>query len=360
LHAAPGSQNKDSHSGTSGGQVKFWSPSNLASTLVALRLLASQISKIPNVVGLELFNEPANNNALQGWYERVIPELRNITGSEFPIYISDAWDLQWYAQLVGKRDDFTVVDHHLYRCFTPADHAMSGDAHAQAIRTSTFSHLQDMSQKAHGNIVIGEYSSALNPASVGHNSPAGEQDRQRRVFSQAQLETYEKCCAGAFFWTYKKENGWDAGWSLKDTMRAEIMPLALGKPRMERRESTIEAKRRSEETAFGEFLLTCRSVLGNRQTIEQSIDTHKKYWSSRPGHYEHWRFDRGFSRGWDDAYAFFDFEAGSSVSELGFKGEWTRRRVREHAKESGVGANMWEFGKCNGDVGFSAPLIFSS
>lgn len=206
---------------------------------------------MPNCIGLELLNEPANNNQLQGWYEKIIACLRR-TSPDFPIYISDAWDLQWYAKLVGERPDFTVVDHHLYRTFTVDDRQKSGDEHAAILRSATKGHLAEMSKRARGNMIIGEWSAALHPSSL-RSDEAGEQDRQRRVFAQAELELFEEHTAGWFFWTYKKANQeWDAGWSMRNATRAEILPKFYGKKRNQHTVNDDAKKHDMLKTALGE------------------------------------------------------------------------------------------------------------
>lgn len=76
-----------------------------------------------------------------------------------------------------------------------------------------------------------------------------------------------------------------------------------------------------------------------------AAEAHKNYWDQYPGKYEHWRFELGFNIGWSDAFLFFEFSPGASnaVSELGFIGEWAKRRSVEHVREKGKG-NIWEFG----------------
>jgi aryl-phospho-beta-D-glucosidase BglC (GH1 family) len=143
-------------------------------------------------------------------------------------YISDAWDTNHYVDFVGRQDTFVVLDHHLYRCFTQDDARQSGDQHAQTLCTSFGGQMSSFSDRAHGSIVIGEFSAALNPGSMPRGCGAGEQDRQRRVFLRAELDLFERTCAGWYFWTLKKGDGWDAGWSAKDAARAEILPGWVG------------------------------------------------------------------------------------------------------------------------------------
>jgi len=220
------------HSGTSTGQIHLWeSKANRRSTSTALKFLVKEFASVPHCTGVELLNEPANNGLIQEWYQSTLSELRAIPGAQdFPLYIADAWDLPWYSKFVGERSDFVIVDHHLYRCFTEDEKRLSGEEHAQNIRTVTSGQLADMSQKARGNIIVGEWSAGLHIESLRSNDP-GEQDRQRRVFVRAQLDCYEAHTAGWFFWTYKKGEGWDAGWSMKNAMLAEILPNSFGRKR---------------------------------------------------------------------------------------------------------------------------------
>jgi hypothetical protein len=75
---------------------------------------------------------------------------------------------------------------------------------------------------------VGEFSAALDQQSFPRGCDDTEKDRHRRVFLQAQLGLYEEFCAGWYFWTLKKGNGWDAGWSAKDAATAEILPGWVG------------------------------------------------------------------------------------------------------------------------------------
>ncbi|CAE6481493.1 unnamed protein product [Rhizoctonia solani] len=324
LHAAPGAQNRDAHSGTGTGEVRMWTRTNLSRTVHALQVLTAQLASRPNVVGIELVNEPANNNQVQGWYESTIAALRKIS-PDLPLYIRqvDPRLTTWYSKLVGARSDFVVLDHHLYRCFTPGDAAMSGDEHAAALRNSA--PLVPLSAAARGNLIVGEWSAALNPASLRSNE-AGERDRQRRVWARAQLDAYEASCGGWFFWTWKKGTGWDAGWCAKDATLAAILPGWVGG----RRKSEI--RRIPSDPGW------------KRQAQNGALDQHRNYWASRGTYNELWRFEDGYSIGWDDAILFLTFnDNGPSVSELGFRGEWLKRRVADHVRARGNSGNVWEF-----------------
>ncbi|WVQ64857.1 uncharacterized protein L199_003026 [Kwoniella botswanensis] len=325
LHAAAGAQNADAHSGLSNGKVGFWDKhSNLASTSLALRFLASELSRIPHVVGLEVLNEPANNSKLQGWYRTILDEIRSIVPVDFPLYISDAWDTQHYANFVGGRDDFVVLDHHLYRCFTDQDRQKDGYAHAHDIRSGFKNTLSGQSESAKGNIIIGEWSASLDPHSFPPNIPDTEKDAHRREFVKAQLELFEEKTAGYWFWTYKKQDGWDAGWSAKDAARAEILPQWIGGKRF-KGDPPVGVKDSEMKSAY---------------------DAHTSYWASHGGSPDPTVFAPGFSQGWDDSLTFLSHPSGPS--RLGFTDQWMKSRKIEFEnytnKKLGKATWEWEHG----------------
>lgn len=306
------------------GPVQFYERHNLQRTINVLNILAKQIAGIPNVVGLELVNEPQNNPALQSWYQKALDSIRENVGTELPLYISDCWDTHSYAKFIESRKDFVVLDHHLYRCYTSGDQQQSGEQLAATLPPKA---LCDGFATTKGNLVVAEFSAALNPSSLRSSDP-GEQDRQRRVFAQAELRCFQAITAGFWFWTIKKD-GWDAGWSLKNTVQAEIMPKYHGTRRDQGRSNNTE--RESQEAKL-------------------ALAQHEDYWGRQGGMgYEHWRFERGFMQGWDDAFLFFSFKPNvpteTCVSELGFVGEWLKRRRMEHVSDNGDSPNIWEYGQ---------------
>lgn len=66
LHGAPGSQNGLFSSGISDGQDSMWTDAAMQQkTLAALTFLATQLSTVTNVVGLQLLNEPSASADLE-------------------------------------------------------------------------------------------------------------------------------------------------------------------------------------------------------------------------------------------------------------------------------------------------------
>lgn len=188
----------------------MWDGKNADATVYALQTLLTQLINHENVVAIEIINEPNNRDWLPTWYEWVIKNLRPIS-VDIPIVCGDAWNADQYCPWAGARSDFTVVDTHFYRCFTDADRAKYGDQHAAEIRDSVTGQFRNYNTQCRGNLMVGEFSAALGGQPPG--ADGGEQDRQRRVFAQAQLKVWEETCGGWFFWTLKKQEGWDAGLS---------------------------------------------------------------------------------------------------------------------------------------------------
>ncbi|CCM05837.1 uncharacterized protein FIBRA_08073 [Fibroporia radiculosa] len=339
LHAAPGKQNADSHSGTSLDPTFFANPHNMRHTTHILSVLLlhltafthSQNPPLPNLVGIELLNEPqpqSRHHALQRWYVDTFRAMRTIDPA-IPLYIGDVWMTDQYTDfLSGAAVDFVVLDHHLYRCFTPEDSSTPVTEHARALTDPNawapqmFARVSQKLQGAGCGLVVGEWSGGLNPGSL-HGV---DEDQGRRDYLHAQLQLYDRWCAGWFFWTYKKESG-DKGWSFRDAVGAGVFPAWVGmRANNSVKDDPMRVNRRDSAR-------------------DKALGEHTSFWSQYPGNYEHWRFSEGFLRGWEDAWIFFaqaSQQYATSVPELGFKGPWAKRRAQDHAATKG-NANLWEF-----------------
>ncbi|KAG2105815.1 glycoside hydrolase family 5 protein [Suillus discolor] len=324
LHAAPGKQNKDSHSGTSSPVISFFnSRFNMQLAIRTLRILVTQLIALrahgpvfDNIVGIQLLNEPhpSSHQTLYDWYGEAIQEIRKID-SGFPIYISDCWMTDQYADFVAHLPSslaLTCIDYHLYRCFTSSDISTSAAQHTASLAdrnapfSQMFSRVSEKLAASGSGLIVGEWSGALNPGSLRGTT---DEHQERASYIRAQLDLFELYCAGSFFWTYKKEWPGDQGWSFRDAVENGIFPRS-------------------------------------RQ--------HVSYWARFPSYYEHWRFEAGFDQGWVVAYDFFAFDrAGQvAVSELGFKGCIAKRKAQDHIREYGRSNNIWEFGECTIQGGF--------
>ena len=213
-------------------------------TIHVLRVLLTHLTQfsctfdppLDNIVGIELLNEPApgsRQKLLEKWYSDAILSLRSIN-PDMPLYIGDCWQTDHFASYITKNSSSfsdIILDHHLYRCFTSEDQEVSAYDHAGRLwdhngsTMQTFSRAEAKLESAGGALVVGEWSGALNPKSLER---LNNQDHARSQFIQAQVDLYERQCAGYFFWTYKKQWGGDKGWSLRDAVEGGVFPKAIG------------------------------------------------------------------------------------------------------------------------------------
>lgn len=209
---------------------------------VALTNIADFINSfnppLPNFVGIELLNEPApgqHSVELKQWYSDAIRSLRTIDPL-VPIVIGDCWQTDDYTGYLrheagSLRYPHIVLDHHLYRCFTQEDIAVLAYDHAGRLwdlngaTRRSFSDVTDKLESVGCDMIVGEWSGALNPGSL---DPLPNKDHARSQFIRAQVDLYEQYCAGSFFWTYKKQWEGDKGWSFRDAVRGGVFPKSIG------------------------------------------------------------------------------------------------------------------------------------
>jgi glucan 1,3-beta-glucosidase len=132
LHGAPGSQNGtpisvcghhrrtysprgQPHSGVSDGQAALFSvPSNMDKAVDVLAFLTKTFVNVPNIVGIQLLNEPNNVPELLSFYNRALDSLRSVApeAGRFPFYVHDGFDMRRGTDFVESRSDWVVLDHH--------------------------------------------------------------------------------------------------------------------------------------------------------------------------------------------------------------------------------------------------------
>ncbi|KAF7304812.1 Glycoside hydrolase family 5 protein [Mycena kentingensis (nom. inval.)] len=208
LHAAPGSQNGQPHSGVSDKRIGTFSPEYRSKTIDVLRHLVEQLCNVTNVVGIQILNEPQDGGALVDFYKDAIDAMRAISpaAARFPLYIHDGFNLNKFSRFVAGRSDFVVQDHHSYFVFTPQDDQKSASQHTRDVATVVQDALKNANRR--GNLIIGEWSCALTPLSLSQEQ---DPDAARRAFCTTQLDTYTTSTAGWHFWSYKLETC-EPGW----------------------------------------------------------------------------------------------------------------------------------------------------
>jgi aryl-phospho-beta-D-glucosidase BglC (GH1 family) len=80
-----------------------------------LEFLTRTFVNVPNIIGIQLLNEPAQVPQVWDFYNTALDALRAVTpeAQSFPFYLHDAFDLQKGASYVmGRGREWNVLDHH--------------------------------------------------------------------------------------------------------------------------------------------------------------------------------------------------------------------------------------------------------
>jgi glucan 1,3-beta-glucosidase len=116
----------------------------------------------------------------------------------FPLYMHDGFDLKRFLAFIVGRTDFVVQDHHSYFVFTDSDRMEKGSQHTADVRGGIAESLSQVSDQQRRNLVINEWSCALDPKSLQNENNVKQ---VRKDFSTAQLEVYTNATAGWSFWS---------------------------------------------------------------------------------------------------------------------------------------------------------------
>lgn len=327
LHAAPGAQGSDGHSGLSTGKVGFYTRSNMKNTIFILKAIVDTYGSMENVTGVELINEPKDDGKLPDWYRDAIKHLRSECSNNFhvPLYFGDCWNSQKYSQVIeeqkGKAGPL-ILDHHLYRCFTTEDCHKSAAQHAAEIQPSqngpSYGNLHRTSSQLQKSVIIGEWSAALNPGSF--QNCGGDKKGHQRAWARAQLDAFNAECGGHFFWTLKKEGSTDVGWCFYSAIENDILPSGLGRPKSGLDIGQLEQQLQREG--------------------ENNFNGHVGYWNqnSKGKKMNHDKYRDGFNQLTKDCLDIYR----SCGEEIGFVGLWVAERASAHSQEHGKDGE-WEF-----------------
>ncbi len=217
LHAAPGSQNGNDHSGKAGKAEWHTEPGNITKSLDVISQIAQRYCKYPNLAGIELLNEPGSkipNTTLKEYFRLGYERIRQYCDESIAVIISDKFDPQnWKQVLIGDEFRNVWLDTHLYQCFSWEDKRRK--VHNSIKKAKYEWHDLITETESVRPIMIGEWSLSLDPKSL-RGLDAYERDKALQAYGAAQLRSFETATAW-FYWTYKTE---DIGtWNLRDSVQ---------------------------------------------------------------------------------------------------------------------------------------------
>ncbi|KAE8791866.1 putative glucan 1,3-beta-glucosidase A [Hordeum vulgare] len=216
LHAAPWSQNGQSHSASRDDTVG-WGDQNIDDTVRVIEGLAARYAAQKSLLGIGLLNEPSEQvhiDTLKKYYKAGYNTVRNQVKRDDVYVIME-------GRLAGGGDsemaDFArqfqncVLDVHCYNLYGDMFNAgrMSAEQNIRYVTTHRADHLKSL-MRANGALVfVGEWTAEWK---VG-----GASREENQTFVDAQLDVYGQATFGWAFWTYI--NPKDPYWSLKSLIK---------------------------------------------------------------------------------------------------------------------------------------------
>lgn len=221
VHAAPGSQNGQDHSGRI-GKINWPLPDNIELTLSLLTKLAERYQGVNSFVGIELLNEPSSKiarNILLNYYKAGYAVIRRIMGPDVAIIISDGFHPRsWKMELTGSKYQNVILDTHQYQIFKTFDKFRSHRGHIHKAMNSRRRLLASLN--ADRQIIVGEWSLTLPPRSFKGLTRA-QNNSALRAYGSVQMLVQQEC-RGSFYWTYKTELG--GAWSFRESVKSGLLP----------------------------------------------------------------------------------------------------------------------------------------
>jgi len=343
FHALPGGANKEEHSGTNTGKAELWSnPGYRELAISCLQFIASEISHMDGIIGLQIVNEVDYSSAnMTDWYDNAIKAISSIDRT-LPVYISDSWDLTATIDYVQRmdlchRDDLcpVCIDTHVYACFSEADKACSPHQIIAKVPTQ-LSSLDgkdgNVVDRGAAQVIVGEYSCVMSRESwskAGCTELSTDGKQLISEFGHAQSLRWRQRAGGSYFWTLAMD--WQGGaWGFTDQVDA----------------SNITPPRNFLSSYYIIQDTITRAQQQYNLQLEQRMTEHTNYWNKTcPGElFEHWRFEEGFKIGWNDAMSFFRMKNKSCKpgggDRIGMIDLWVRKRIVDSGMK---GKFVWEF-----------------
>lgn len=218
LHAAPGSQNGDAHSGTRDGYLEWPdSQDNIDKSISVIDFLAGRYASNSALLGIALLNEPRAPgvpvDTLKTYYKRGYDTVRKHSSSAYVIMcnrIGPADDKELFDINNGLTS--TVVDVHLYNLYDDSTFkSMSVQQNIDFVNNNRAQILQSLTSANGPLIYVGEWTNEF------EYQGASMSDYQR--FGNAQLQVYGTATFGWGYWSLKNDNynHWSFEWMVQNS-----------------------------------------------------------------------------------------------------------------------------------------------
>ncbi|KAA8522502.1 hypothetical protein F0562_013137 [Nyssa sinensis] len=214
LHAVPGSQNGNEHSGTRDGYLE-WGDSNIDETVSVIDFVAERYSRYSSLAAIEFMNEPDASGVtidnLSKYYKAAYDAVRKHTSSAYVILsnrLGDARSNEFLSLANGL--DRSVIDVHYYNLFSEEFEKMNVQENIDYIYNKRSAQLQEVTSTNGVLSFVGEWT-----AEWLVKEQTTIEDYQK--FAKAQLDVYGKATFGWAYWSYKNVNNhWSLKWMIEN------------------------------------------------------------------------------------------------------------------------------------------------
>lgn len=202
IHALPGSQNGQDHSGRVGKAEWQSAKENIEKGLQATLKIAKRYANEPSLWGVQIMNEPKIGifqHSLRRYYNLVYKELLNILPAGMPVIYSDAFTPRLMTGAIWESPaNPTYMDIHWYhfvawRWLRPKWYAYLVKRRGRLLRRL----------KRHNGVIIGEWSGVYSQY-IFDKYPQAIHGQMVKKHIERQLAAYEPATAW-FYWSYKTE-----------------------------------------------------------------------------------------------------------------------------------------------------------
>lgn len=216
LHAAPGSQNGNEHSGTRDGTLEWGkTDKTIQQSVDAIEFLAARYSSNPNLYAVELLNEPSapqvTLDALKNYYQRGYDAVRRHSSTAYVVMsnrLGGPMDPKELFPLASSLQA-TVIDVHYYNLYIDLFKSMSAQQNIDYINNNRASDLGGLTTSNGPLTFVGEW--------VAEWDVNGASKEEYISFANAQLQVYGGASFGWAYWTFKNVNNhWSMEWMIKN------------------------------------------------------------------------------------------------------------------------------------------------
>lgn len=219
IHAAPGSQNGQDHSGKAGENGWIADPETYTErTLRFVAALCEEYGARSQLLAVEVLNEPGwhvRDEVLLDYYRKAHATVQRNCSSRVWVIVGDSFRPEEMSKKVKKLGlERIVLDVHLYQLFTDEDRALELEGHVRKTDKEWSKLLRKVSRRL--PVMIGEWSAAMSEL---YNPRMDERQRQYVAddyvkYYDAQKRAFEGAGVPWVYWTARTEDG--GVWSLLD------------------------------------------------------------------------------------------------------------------------------------------------